>query len=153
MSYYDIIGLHNRSISFHVKFDRVLVISHNLMIMCIFAFVCAYVVCVCVCLHYKRYRWLRIRRTLMLCNNVPFRTRRMLLPYTLYIDSALLVLIGKSLNSDNSLLTVNRLLQYGPKQHNWIVITPFWLSTDDITIWAKTAVLYDKYSKNSWVKH
>ena len=53
------------------------------------------------------YPRLRARRALMLLNDVPLRTRRALLPYSLYNDSALLVLNGTSLNSINALLALN----------------------------------------------
>ena len=71
------------------------------------------------CLHLRQ-PWIRqfheigplikiTRRALILCNNVPLRTRRALLPKTLYSDSTLLVLNGTSLNSIN--------------------LMPYWLST------------------------
>ena len=50
---------------------------------------------------------LRVRRALMLFNNVPLRTRRALLLYTFYSDSPLLVLNGTSLSSVNALLALN----------------------------------------------
>ena len=43
------------------------------------------------------FRQLRARRALTLFNDVPLRTRRALSPYTLYSNSALLVLNGTSL--------------------------------------------------------
>ena len=52
-------------------------------------------------------RQLRTRRALTLFNDVPLRTRRTLLPQTLYSDSALLVLNGTSLNSVTALLALN----------------------------------------------
>ena len=52
------------------------------------------------------HHWLRARRTLMF-TNVALRTRRVLSPYTLYTESALLVLNGTSLNSINAILALN----------------------------------------------
>ena len=49
---------------------------------------------------------LRARRALMLFTDVPLRTRRALSLYKVYGNSALLVLNGTSLNSDNTLLAV-----------------------------------------------
>ena len=40
-------------------------------------------------------------------NNIPLRTRKALSPKTLYSDSALLILNGTLLNSDNTLLALN----------------------------------------------
>ena len=44
----------------------------------------------------------------MLFKDVPLRTRRALLLYKVYCDSALLVLNGTSLDSVNALLALNR---------------------------------------------
>ena len=52
------------------------------------------------------YRQLRARRALLQIKNVPLRTRRELLPLTLYSDSALLVLNGTSLSCNNALLAL-----------------------------------------------
>ena len=49
----------------------------------------------------------RVRRALLLFKDVLLRTRRALLLYKVYGDSALLVLKGTSLNCNNSLLAVN----------------------------------------------
>ena len=70
------------------------------------------VIILSMCLLYSAYRQLRTRRALMQLKDVPLRTRRALLPLTLYSNSALLVLM----------------------EHFWAAITPFWLSTDDIEI-------------------
>ena len=51
---------------------------------------------------------LRARRALSQFNDVPLRTRRGLLLYNVYGDSALLVLNGMSLNSVNALLVLSR---------------------------------------------
>ena len=53
------------------------------------------------------YRQLRARRGLLQIKDVPLRTRRALLPLTLYSDSALLVLNGTSLSCNNTLLALN----------------------------------------------
>ena len=53
------------------------------------------------------YRHLRARRALMHIKDVPLRTRRALLPFTLYSNSALLVLNGTSLSCNNALLALN----------------------------------------------
>ena len=53
------------------------------------------------------YRQLRARRALLQINDVPLRTRRELLPLTLYSNSALLVLNGTSLSCNNALLALN----------------------------------------------
>ena len=59
----------------------------------------------------RRYQ-LRARGALMLPNDVPLRTRRALLLYKVYGNSTLLVLNGN--------------------KYCWIVLTPFWLSADNI---------------------
>ena len=51
--------------------------------------------------------WLRARRALSLFNDAPLRTRRALLPQTLYSNSACLVLNGTCLNSINAHLALN----------------------------------------------
>ena len=71
----------------------------------------------CVCVHLVTtfmyvhgcvfYRQLRARRVLSLFKNVALRTRRALLLYNVYGDSALLVLNGTSLNINNALLVLN----------------------------------------------
>ena len=53
------------------------------------------------------YRQLRARRALLKWKNVPLRTRRALLLYKVYGDSALLVLNGNSLICNNALLALN----------------------------------------------
>ena len=53
------------------------------------------------------YRQLRARRALLHINDVLLRTRRALLPLTLYSDNALLVLNGTSLSYNNALLALN----------------------------------------------
>ena len=53
------------------------------------------------------YRQLGARRVLVKINDIPLRTRRALLPLTLYSDSALLVLNGTSLSCNNTLLALN----------------------------------------------
>ena len=50
---------------------------------------------------------LRARRALMLFNDFPFTTRRVLLPWTLYSLSALVVLKGTQLNGMNAILALN----------------------------------------------
>ena len=50
---------------------------------------------------------LRARRALSIFKDVPLRTRRALLPLTLYSDSALLVLNRTTLNIDSTLLALN----------------------------------------------
>ena len=57
------------------------------------------------------YRQLRVRRALSIFKDVLLRTRRALVLYNVYGDSALLVLNRTSLN---------------------LVIAPFWLSTDNM---------------------
>ena len=57
--------------------------------------------------HKGYYRQVRARRALLQINDVPLRTRRALLPLTLYSDSALLVLNGTSLSCNNTLLALN----------------------------------------------
>ena len=52
-------------------------------------------------------RQLRARRALLQIKDLPLRTRRALSPYTLYSNSALLVLNGTSLNCNNALLALN----------------------------------------------
>ena len=52
-------------------------------------------------------RQLRARRALLQIKDVPLRTRRALLLYKVYGDSALLVLNGTSLNFNNALLALN----------------------------------------------
>ena len=59
-----------------------------------------------------RYRQLRDRRALTLFDNVLLRTRRVLLPYTLY----------------------NIMLFWFPTEHHWTALMPFWLSTDDMNL-------------------
>ena len=56
---------------------------------------------------YGSYRQLRARRALSIFKDVPLRTRRALSLYKAYGNSALLVLNGTSLNSDNTLLALN----------------------------------------------
>ena len=51
---------------------------------------------------------LRASRALLLFNDVPLRTRRALLLYKVYGNSALLVLNGTSLNNVNALLVLSR---------------------------------------------
>ena len=53
------------------------------------------------------YRQLRARRALLQVKDVPLRTRRALLLYKVYGDSALLVLNGTSLICNNALLALN----------------------------------------------
>ena len=53
------------------------------------------------------YCQLRARRALLLFKDDLLRTRRALSPYTLYSNSALLVLNGTSLNIDSALLALN----------------------------------------------
>ena len=53
------------------------------------------------------YRQLRARRALSIVKDVPSITRRALLLYNVYGDSALLLLNGTFLNSDNTLLALN----------------------------------------------
>ena len=53
------------------------------------------------------YRQLKARRALSLFKDVLLRTRRALLPRTLYSDSTLLVLNRTSLNIDSALLALN----------------------------------------------
>ena len=53
------------------------------------------------------YRRLRARRALMLFNDAPLRTRRVLLLYKVNYNSSLLVLNGMSLNGANILLVLN----------------------------------------------
>ena len=57
--------------------------------------------------HKRRCRQLRARRALSIFNDVPLRTRRVLLLYRAYGDSTLLVLNGTSLNCNNALLALN----------------------------------------------
>ena len=52
-------------------------------------------------------RQLTAKRALSLFKDVLLRTRRALLPQTLYSDSNLLVLNGTSLNIDSALLALN----------------------------------------------
>ena len=52
-------------------------------------------------------RQLRARRALLQFKDVPLRTRRALLLYKVYGDSALLVLNGTSLICNNALLALN----------------------------------------------
>ena len=59
------------------------------------------------------YRQLSARRALLQVKDVPLRTRRGLSPYTLYSDSA-------------------RAFWFST-EHLWTAITPFWLSTNDVT--------------------
>ena len=56
---------------------------------------------------YYWYRQLRARRALLQIKDVPLRTRRALSPYTLYSNSALLVLNRTSLKCNNALLALN----------------------------------------------
>ena len=68
-------------------------------------------------LHHQRlltYRQLRARRALLQCKDVPLRTRRALLLYKVYGNSALLVLNGTSLNCNNALLARNWQYIYCP---------------------------------------
>ena len=53
------------------------------------------------------YRQLRARRALLQIKDVPLRTRRGLLPLTLYSNSAFLVLNRTSLSCNNALLALN----------------------------------------------
>ena len=53
-----------------------------------------------------KYRQLRARRALLQFKDVPLRTRRALLLYKVYGDSALLVLNGTSLICNNALLAL-----------------------------------------------
>ena len=53
------------------------------------------------------YRQMRARRALLQLKEVPLRTRRALLLYKVYGDSALLVLNGTSLICNNALLALN----------------------------------------------
>ena len=55
----------------------------------------------------SEYSRLRARRALLQFKDVPLKTRRALLPYTVYGDSALLVLNGTSLICNNALLALN----------------------------------------------
>ena len=59
---------------------------------------------------YILYSQLRARRALILFKDVPLRTRRALLMYKVYGESALLV----------------------STEHHWTALTPFWLTVDDI---------------------
>ena len=63
------------------------------------------------CTHIECFMWthcqVRARRVLSIFKDVPLRTRRVLLPYTFYSNSALLVLNRTSLDIDSSLLAFN----------------------------------------------
>ena len=61
------------------------------------------------------YHQLRARKALLQIKDVLLRTRRALLPLTLYSNSALLVLNGTSLSCNNALLALN--WQYAYKTH------------------------------------
>ena len=56
--------------------------------------------------HKGAYHQLRARRVLLQIKDVPLRTRRVLLPLTVYSNSALLVLNGTSLICNNALLAL-----------------------------------------------
>ena len=78
---------------------------------------------------------LRARRVLKLFNDVLLRTRRALSPYTLYSDSAILVLNGTSLNIVNALLALNltniafqtMIREYAVKVQTSLAIRMSWL--------------------------
>ena len=87
-------------------------------------FVCHFVPILEVCKN--TYRQLRARRVLLQIKDVLLRTRRALLPYTLYSNSPF----------------------WFSTEHLWIAITPFWLSTDDIIILCRkvSCLLLSSYS-------
>ena len=60
-----------------------------------------------ICVAYFIYRQLRARRALLQFKDVPLSTRRALLLYKVYSDSALLVLNGTFLVCNNALLALN----------------------------------------------
>ena len=57
---------------------------------------------------WSRAEWVKSEKDIMLLNDVPLRTRRVLSLYKVYGNSALLVLNRTSMNSVNTLLALSR---------------------------------------------